>query len=121
MRRRRINTKPEPMNEDKVDPDRLLSQIAQEQAEWSQATFGTDEERGPLGALLHLEKEAQEAQACPDDASEYADCLLLILDAARRAGFGTNELLQHTYDKLQVCKKRNWPKPKPDQPVEHIR
>ena len=100
---------------------KLLNLIAEEQAEWSQATFGSDEERGPIGALMHLEKEAQEAQACPSDITEYADCLLLILDAARRAGFSTRELLQHTYDKLQVCKQRRWPKPKPDQPGEHIR
>jgi hypothetical protein len=56
------------------------------QAEWSQATFGTDAERGPTGPLKHLEHEAREAQAAPDDPSEYADCFLLILDAARRSG-----------------------------------
>ena len=99
----------------------MLRKIADEQSEWSQATFGSDQERGPLGALRHLEKEAREAQQCPDDPTEYADCLLLIIDAARRAGFTIDELLRHTWDKLQVCKQREWPTPVPDQPVEHVR
>jgi len=100
----------------------LLEMIASEQSEWSQQTFGCDKERGPLGALMHLEKEAREALAAPDDAHEYADCLLLVLDAARRAGFEPLQLLQHAYGKLQICKQRKWPKPTAkDQPVEHIR
>src|SRR5688500_7375797 len=61
-----------------------IHQLWLDQAEWSQATFGSDDERGPIGALKHLAKEAVEAQAAPDDEEEYADCLLLILDAARR-------------------------------------
>lgn len=99
----------------------LLIRIAVEQAEWSQATFGSDLERGPKGALLHLEKEAREAFDAPEDVSEFADCLLLILDASRRAGFEPTYLLQQTYDKLQICKQRKWPKPDGDTPVEHIK
>ena len=54
-------------------------------AEWSQATFGTDAERGAIGPLKHLEKEAREAQEALDPI-EIADCLLLVFDAARRSG-----------------------------------
>ena len=104
------------------NPTDSLLKLATEQAEWSQQTFGTDQERGPLGALMHLEKEAREAQEAPDDPSEYADCLLLIIDAARRAGIDITQLLQHAHDKLEICRQRKWPKPEhPDQPVEHIR
>ncbi len=99
----------------------LLQRIATEQAEWSQATFGSDQQRGPTGALLHLEKEAREALEAPDDVTEFADCLLLILDASRRAGFDTAYLLEETYAKLQICKQRKWPKPDGDSPVEHIK
>ena len=100
----------------------LLLRLAGDQSEWSQKTFGTDQECGPLGALLHLEKEAREAQESPDDPSEYADCLLLIIDAARRAGISVTQLVQHAQAKLEVCRQRKWPKPEhPDQPVEHIR
>lgn len=109
--------------ENSVTPEtlgNLLHKIVCEQSEWSQATFGTDQERGPMGALLHLEQEAREAQECPDDVTEYADCLLLIIDASRRAGIEPLDLLRHTYDKLQVCKQRKWPVPNGDQPVQHI-
>lgn len=101
-------------------PD-LYLKLCAEQAEWSQRTFGSDQERGPLGALRHLELEAREAQENPDDPSEFADCLLLIIDAARRAGIGAEELLQHAHEKLEICKQRKWPSPPPgDQPVQHI-
>lgn len=98
----------------------VLHKLATEQAEWSQATFGLDKERGPLGALKHLEKEAKEAQENPTDASEYADCFLLILDAARRAGFSPLELISHAQQKLEINKARKWSVPQKDMPVEHL-
>ena len=99
-----------------------LELLAKEHAAWSQATFGSDSERGPLGPLKHLEKEAREAQESPTDPSEYADCLLLILDAARRAGFDAQSLVNYAWSKLQVNKKRNWPKGvSPNDAVLHIK
>ena len=49
-------------------------EFARLQAEWSQATFGTDAERGPIGPLKHLAKEVQEALEHLDDHMEYVDC-----------------------------------------------
>lgn len=98
-----------------------LADLVQQQAKWSQATFGLDSERGPLGPLKHLEKEARECQAAPSDLTEYADCLLLLLDAARRAGFTEMQLIDEAVAKLQVNKTRKWPKPTSDDPVEHCR
>jgi len=93
-----------------------------EHSEWSQATFGTDAERGPVGALKHLEKEAREAQAKPTDLEEYADCLFLTFDAARRAGLTLDTLLNETFAKLEKNKKRRWVKPaNSDEPIEHER
>lgn len=104
-----------------IDMGDAVHDLASELSEWSQATFGTDAERGPLGALKHLEKEAREAQADPTDVAEYADCLILTLDAARRAGFKPLELFRAAYQKLQVNKARTWPKPTSDEPVEHVK
>ena len=108
-----------------------------EQSEWSQATFGTDTERGPLGALKHLEKEAKEAQREVEkiqriqsntDSSiadslntEIADCLFLTFDAARRAGMTLDSLLDTAFRKLEINKQRKWNKPTSDEPVEHVR
>lgn len=97
-------------------------------ADWSQKTFGTD--RGPLGALKHLEKEAREAQhevevgmnASPALREEIADCLFLTFDSARRAGMTLDDLLDEAFKKLAINKGRTWTKPTKDgEPVEHVR
>jgi hypothetical protein len=98
-----------------------LTDLIRDQSEWSQRTFGTDAERGPLGALRHLEKEAREAQESLADITEYADCLLLLLDASRRAGFKIMQVIEAAQEKMKVNKQRSWPKPTDDNPVEHVR
>ena len=101
--------------------DYRVQKFWDDQAEWSQRTFGSDELRGPLGPLKHLEKEAKEAQEKPDDLFEYADCLFLIFDAARRAGMTLTQLLSTCEQKLEINKQRKWSKPTDDNPVEHVR
>lgn len=98
-----------------------LSQLWLDQSEWSQTTFGRDAARGPIGPLKHLLKEAAEAIANPGDLTEYADCLLLILDATRRAGFTLTRLLDAAAVKLDQNRNRAWPAPVDDEPVEHVR
>lgn len=92
------------------------------QSEWSQATFGTDSERGPLGPLKHLAKEVGEVQKDPTDLVEYTDLLFLVFDATRRAGFTYNQLLASTWIKLSINKAWQWVKPtSADEAVEHDR
>lgn len=98
-----------------------LHDLATAAGQWADATFGTPDKRGPIGPLKHLAKEAGEAQANPKDLTEYADCLLLILDASRRAGFTPMQLVVAGQDKLQVNKTRKWATPTSDEPVEHVR
>jgi len=107
-----------------------LMALAMDQATWSQETFGKDpeypetptgEERGPIGALKHLEREAREAQAQPLDVTEYADCLLLVLDSSRRAGFRIRDLITAAENKMVINKARRWPKTHGDVPTEHVR
>ena len=89
-------------------------------ADWSQATFGDDKTRGPVGPLKHLAKEVREALADPTDKMEYVDCLFPVFDAARRAGLTYGELLGLSWKKLAINKARQWPKPSSDEPVEHV-
>ncbi len=109
-----------------------LRDLADDQSAWSQATFGADSERGPVGALKHLAKEAVEAEMAfvMNDciggdrgmiAEELADCLLLILDASRRAGFSPLQLIRAAEHKMAINKSRKWPKTTGDVPSEHIR
>jgi hypothetical protein len=92
------------------------------QAEWSRATFGSDAERGPIGPLKHLCKEAKEALDSEGrDPVEIADCLFLVFDAARRSGLTLDGLIEVCEKKLAVNKSRTWSKPTSDEPVEHDR
>lgn len=103
-----------------------LTDLADWHADWSQATFGSDHERGPQGAFRHLAKEAIEALEAWESTSraevrsELADCLLLLLDASRRAGMSPASLVQAGLEKLKINKARTWPKPVDGQPCEHV-
>jgi hypothetical protein len=91
-------------------------------AEWSEKTFG-DLRRGPQGPLKHLVKEVQEVLQKPDDLEEYADCIFLTLDAARRAGFTLDQLMLALEKKLVKNKARTWPPIDytSDEPKEHVK
>jgi hypothetical protein len=63
----------------------VLAHFFEVQREWSYATFGPREHRGPKGPLDHLRKEAKEAydEADPEkQKEEIADYLFLVFDAA---------------------------------------
>lgn len=106
----------------KIRDNRLsLAEFWDAHAEWSQATFGTDAERGPVGPLKHLAKEVQEALSDTSSLEEYADLLFLVFDATRRAGFTYEDLRAAVNGKLKVNMARKWNKPTSDEPVEHVR
>lgn len=84
--------------------------------EWSDATFGAD--RGPVPPLQHLRREVVEAIENPHDAEEYADCMLLLFDASRRAGISLDDLLMATAAKLVA---NEGGQPDDEGVVEHVR
>lgn len=89
---------------------------------WSDATFGTPQERGPVGALKHLAKEALEAAEDPTDITEFVDCLFLLWDGVHRAGFTMEQVIAAGFPKLQVLHGRAYDRSTPpDQPAEHDR
>ena len=118
------------------------------QREWSYATFGPPEHRGPIGPLRHLAKEAHEAEveamalaARSGDTSdpqsvhekalgverlkiEIVDCLFLGFDAAHRSGMSYAEIARVAMAKLEKNKARTWPDWRsvdPNSAVEHDR
>lgn len=97
-----------------------LKEFWRQHSQWSQATFGADTERGPIGALNHLAKEVKEALACPSDLTEYADMVFLVFDSCRRAGFSFNDLVRAVWDKFAVNKARKWGPPGPDGACHHV-
>jgi phosphoribosyl-ATP pyrophosphohydrolase len=94
---------------------------------WSQAAIAPDVQRGPIEVLEHLKLEAAEAieSMFDDDKSathtEIADCLICVLDAARRAGMTYDDLLSAANAKLVVNQSRKWQPPVAGKPCEHIR
>jgi len=134
----------EPFLQAKVDTyvGVTIFMVATRQADWSQQTFGSDKERGPIGPLKHLIKEADEAQSAwgawqaleaslDDDLAsvaklglleELADCSLLLFDALRRAGFTTVDLVSMMWKKQILNEKREWNvKVDNESPVEHVK
>ncbi len=101
----------------------MLDTLATDAGAWADATFGTPAERGPIGALRHLKLECDECIAGPGDIMEYADCFLLLLDAARRAGISPAALIRAASTKLGINKRRTWPRPstQSDAPVSHAK
>jgi hypothetical protein len=95
--------------------------LAAKHAEWSQKTFGSDLERDWTGPLNHLKKEIREIEDQPFDREEWADGLLLFLDAARRAGFNAAGLVLAAEYKLSININRIWGEPNDDGSVEHVR
>lgn len=121
---------------------RALAALAADQSEWSQATFGTDAERGPIGGLKHLRLEADEAIDAAERLKEakeqpqfnlsvaethlelqqeMADCLILLLDASRRAGISPLDLVIAGAAKMVKNRLRTYPRPTSDAPSQHIR
>jgi hypothetical protein len=76
------------------------------QTEWSDETFGKN--RKPTGPMNHLKKEVEEVLDNPYDTEEYADCLLLLIDAARLAGMTPESLLDAAMEKHLKNRLRKW-------------
>lgn len=94
------------------------------QRDWSYDTFGDQGFRGPYSSLVHLKDEVDEVIAAPDDLEEYADCMILLMDAAWRAGFTADELLTAVQYKTIKNKHRTWPsldQQSPDKPTGHVK
>lgn len=87
-----------------------LEKLIREQREFSDKAFGTPEQRDCMGALHHLKLEVQELIENPDDEMEWADCMLLLMDGARRKGYTLEQIFDFCQAKLEINKKRTWEK-----------
>lgn len=104
-------------------PEVTFAALCADQAKWSNAMFGDESVKGPIGPIKHLKKECDEVLAKPDDRGEYADLFLLTLDAHRRAGMSPQQIIDNASAKLQIVKTRTYiaDPNNPDQAVEHER
>lgn len=75
---------------------------------FSYETFGSPKYRGAIPPLNKLLEEVSELIAKPHDTMEWADCLLLFLDAADRQGYSVDDLIDFSNEKLKINKTRKW-------------
>lgn len=86
--------------------------------EWQDKQFPTSTVETKL---KHLKKEVGELLDSPRDHMEYADCFLLLIGAARKAGLDLGAVISTIREKLEINKKRKWGKPNKDGFTEHIK
>lgn len=78
-------------------------------------------EKNPVPTLHHLSKEVAETIETPNDVSEYADMLILLMGAFKRTGGNAKDLVQAALDKVEINKIRKWGKPDENGVIEHIK
>ena len=111
------------------EPGNSLQILMDAQSSWSSATFGSLQSNPII--LRRLQQEVSELiDACHSPADpatilpavleEFADCMLLFLDAADKFGISADDLLSASRIKLNINKERNWGLPDADGFIEHI-
>lgn len=98
---------------------KTLGVLIKEHEKFSDETFGKD--RNPIGPLKHLKKEIDEIIENPDDIVEYADFLLLFIDAIRLNGYTFSKVINAAFEKLEVNKTRDWPPLNKEGYSEHVK
>lgn len=94
------------------------------QREWSTATFGPRDQRGPLGPLAHIRKELREVAEDPTALEEWVDVIILAFDGAWRAGHEPQQIIDAIRAKQTKNEARTWPDWRGvphDQAIEHVR
>ena len=98
-------------------PDSSLQQYMDAHAEWADVTF---KGQSLKGVLAHLKKEIAEWKDAPEDPEEFADCFSLMMRAWRLLGGTADTAIETAYQKLDVCKGREYGEPDEDGSVQHI-
>lgn len=114
------------------DVQRLMFEIR----EWSDNTFGNGQ-RNPA-IVYHLKKEVDELIEAINECNkevdhvrfptaeihnlkmEYADCMMLLLDAISHSDFSAHCIFKAVKEKLEINKKRTWGKPDANGVIEHL-
>lgn len=87
-----------------------IKQLLEQQKEFSSKTFGDRPFTAPLHHLLKEVKEVLDESESGAALTEFADCLLLLLDAywRRFPYWNTDQLISAAFAKQEINKKRKW-------------
>lgn len=84
-----------------------LQKLEDVRSKWAAKTFPSATTQS---ALHHLKEEIKEVEADPTDVMEYADMLMLVMEAARLSGFSADDILKAFAQKHEINKSRIWVK-----------
>lgn len=74
--------------------------------EWSDERFGKG--RTPHGNIEHLKEEVVDLKKSAYDPHSYSDCFILLINAARLAGFSMEDIYQAIIAKNKINIEREW-------------
>jgi len=116
----------------RVIPKKDLQILMDDITLWADDTFGKG--RTCSAPLYHLMEEVEETLDSIREESfrisidqidhtmfEFADCFILILNAASKYGMNADGLMGHAKKKMAINKKRTWGKPDANGVVKHLK
>jgi hypothetical protein len=86
---------------------------------WTVEKFGNS--TNPIPSLNHLREELEELIADHQSAEEWADCFILLIHAAKKAGLDMTQIYSFITDKHFVNKSRQWSEPDENGVCHHIK
>ena len=86
-------------------------------AAFTDSVFGKS---NPVSKLKHLREEVDELIEEPTDTMEWADCMILLIDAAKKAGHDMDDLYKFVNAKMEINKTRKWGEPDEDGVIRHV-
>jgi len=86
-------------------------------AEWSKKTFRNST---ILSNIKHLRDELDEIEESSDDIEEWADAIILYMNAAHLSGHSMDDILIAVHKKFEKNKNRSWGEPDERGVVKHI-
>ncbi len=106
---------------DKIEANREPTwQVLQDELhEWTVEKFGNPS--NPIPSLNHLREELEELIADPASPEEWADCFIILIHAARKAGFNMRSIRSFIIQKHEVNKNRRWSAPDENGVCHHIK
>lgn len=94
-----------------------INKIQQDVSEWAYKVF----QEATLSSIFnHIRSELEEIEKEPHDVSEWADVMILFIQAAYNENHSMTQIFKAVEDKFEINKKRKWGKPNELGYVEHI-
>jgi predicted house-cleaning noncanonical NTP pyrophosphatase (MazG superfamily) len=87
--------------------------------EWTVKMFGNPTD--PKPSLHHLKEEVNELIADHQSAEEWADCFIILIHSAKKAGLNMSQIYWFIKDKHRINKSRKWSSPDENGVCYHLK